>query len=122
MLPVPQRLRLKPGYAALVRACDDVHLKASDLARRWHMSKDHLANQRRVNKGPAFIKLPSGSVLYPMSEVLAWELAGWDEHNDGAPRLTRERIELALSTMPEIEPDLIEKITARLLEHPRADE
>lgn len=122
MLPVPEKLRLSPAYAALVAACDDVMLKASDLERRWRMSKDHLANMRRVNKGPAFTKLPSGSVLYPMSEVLAWELAGWSAESDGRPVLTRERIELALSTIKELTPDLARKIAARLSEHPKARE
>lgn len=51
-------------------------LTGEELAKRWQMSKDTLANWRLVNKGPPWIKPGGGTrsrVLYKMEDILAFE-------------------------------------------------
>jgi hypothetical protein len=51
------------------------NLTAKELAERWSMSTNTLANMRVAKKGPKWIQ-PGGPrchVLYPISEVEKWE-------------------------------------------------
>lgn len=50
------------------------HLTAEELADRWRMSPGTLQNHRTQGKGPKFIKF-GRRVLYPLSEVEAYEAA-----------------------------------------------
>lgn len=54
----------------------DERLTPEQLAIRWGMSVGTLANWRRSNKGPKFIRLgdgPKGRVLYRLMDVLTYE-------------------------------------------------
>jgi len=64
-----------------------------ELAKHWRMSRDYLANVRRAGRGTPFVKLPTGRVLYRLSDVLAAEQDGV------AGDMTLARIDLALSVM-----------------------
>lgn len=48
------------------------YLSIDDLAARWDMNRNSLANWRTQGKGPRFIKIGK-SVLYPLQEVEAYE-------------------------------------------------
>lgn len=54
-----------------------VNLTPAELAERLRMSKGQLANWRSQNRGPAYIRGEGHGrkaiVLYPLSEVEAWE-------------------------------------------------
>ena len=44
------------------------------LAERWHVTPEHLANLRAQGKGPVYIK-PTGRVLYRFRDIVAYENA-----------------------------------------------
>lgn len=51
-------------------------LHPREVARRYNMTPESLANWRREGKGPAFIRLGSGKrprVMYRMDDVIEWE-------------------------------------------------
>lgn len=50
-----------------------VHLTPRELASRWKMAEQTLANWRFAGKGPRFIKI-GRKVLYPLAEIEAREL------------------------------------------------
>lgn len=110
LLPQPRTVHLNPAYEPLARLLDDVLVTSAVLAQRWRLTEDHLSNWRRAQKGPAFIKLPSGSVRYRLSDVVAWELGGYQGS------LSPDRVELALSTFKELSPELRARIVARIFE------
>lgn len=92
-----------PGYTTNVAALrpilaltDAVLLTSKQVGAHLQYSEESLSLMRRKNKGPAWIKLPTGGVRYRMSEVLAWEL----EHERGP--LTIERVTLAVLSCAEV--------------------
>lgn len=56
---------------------DDRLLSPADLAARWGISRNTLANQRSRGEGPRFVRFPSGRIRYPWSAIAAYE-AGLD--------------------------------------------
>lgn len=51
----------------------EIHLTPRELAARWKMAEQTLANWRHTGKGPRLVKI-GRKVLYPMAEVTAREL------------------------------------------------
>lgn len=51
------------------------HLTTEQLAARWGMHVKSLSNWRVMGKGPRWWKNGPRKVLYPIAEVLAWEVA-----------------------------------------------
>ncbi len=94
-------------YAPLLALCESILVTPDELAKHWRMSRDYLANVRRAGRGTPHIKLPTGRVLYRLSDVLAAELGGT------AGDITLERIELALAAMPRLPADT----RAAVIEH-----
>lgn len=97
-------------YGPILRLCESIMATPEELASHWRMSRDYLANVRRAGRGVPHVKLPTGRVLYRLSDILAAELAGT------AGNITLERIELALVALPEVRPEL----RARIVEHLRS--
>lgn len=54
-------------------ADEDVRLNESDLADRMQVTVKTVQKWRREGKGPAYLKLASGSVRYRLEDVLAYE-------------------------------------------------
>ncbi|MBV7701912.1 helix-turn-helix domain-containing protein [Nocardia nova] len=52
----------------------DEHLTPPQLAKRWDMSPQSLAQWRYLGRGPAYIKIGT-KVLYPFADVLEYERA-----------------------------------------------
>ena len=50
-------------------------LTPAKLAALWRCSKGHLANLRHLAKGPAYIKLHGGKVLYDLAAIQVFEAA-----------------------------------------------
>ena len=95
-------------YAPLLRLCESIMVTPEELAKHWRMSRDYLANVRRAGRGTPHVKLPTGRVLYRLSDILAAELQGT------AGNITLDRIDLALLTMPKLPPELRMQIAAHL--------
>lgn len=55
----------------------DFYLKASDVARRWRTTDGYLRDLRAKGKGPAFVKLSHGRVMYRASDILKYEADGY---------------------------------------------
>lgn len=91
MLPHPNVPEAE--YGPLIALCRDVLVTPEELAKHWRMSRDYLSNVRRTGRGTPFVKLPTGRVLYRLSDVLAAEQAGT------AGAITLARIEFALANM-----------------------
>lgn len=54
----------------------DKLMTPKELAERYNMTQESLANWRLAGKGPAWIRLGSGKrprVMYRMTDVLTWE-------------------------------------------------
>ena len=51
------------------------YLRPDELAIRWSVSTKTLAKWRCEGNGPNYVKLSSGIVRYPVSQVEAFELA-----------------------------------------------
>ncbi len=52
----------------------EMYMTTKELAARWRMNPGSLANQRSLGRqGPAYIRVNDNTVLYPMSEILAYE-------------------------------------------------
>lgn len=66
---------LEAAFADL--AANDFFLTPIEVARRWRMTRAHLAQLRYKKRGCAFVKLANGQVLYPASLVLAYARAGF---------------------------------------------
>jgi hypothetical protein len=64
---------------------DDRLLSPADLAARWGVSRNTLANQRSQGRGPRFIRFPNGRIRYPWSAVADYEVG-----LDAPPRLATE--------------------------------
>ena len=105
---LPRLIATAPQWAPLLDLLTEIYLKPHELAQRWRYSEDYVSNMRRSNRGPAFLKLPTGAILYPLAEVVAWELAG------AAGPLTFERLSLALTTCKGVTPELREAIVSHV--------
>lgn len=88
-----------PHHQALIALCGDQMLTPKEVAAHWRLSIGRLANMRVAGRGPGFVKLGDGAVRYPLSEIIAYELAGRSGH------ITLERVWQALSTMPGLRDD-----------------
>lgn len=108
MIPLPRHMLLDPAYAPVIALVDSVNLLASEVSKHLRLTEDTLSNMRRRGTGPAYTKLPSGRVLYPLSGVLEWEIAG----QGGA--VTPERLSLALATVPGLDVAMRQRIEAQL--------
>lgn len=51
------------------------YLRPDELADRWSVATKTLAKWRCEGTGPSYIKLSSGIVRYPVSQVEAFEIA-----------------------------------------------
>ena len=109
MLSRAQTETLARLYGPILDLLNSRYLTPMQLASRWKWTDQHLANLRRAGKGPAFIRL-SRSVRYPLSEILAWELAGQSTH------VTPDRIGLAVATLTDLPAEKRDKIAAILSE------
>ena len=49
------------------------HFTPDELASRWRISNQTLANWRHAKKGPPYVKL--GQILYPLKDIEAYEKA-----------------------------------------------
>ncbi len=47
-------------------------LTIEEISQALHRSKSSLARYRAQGNGPAFVRLPSGQILYPESAVCVW--------------------------------------------------
>ena len=57
---------------------EPVYVTSRELADRWRLSDQTLANWRHAGKGPPFIRV-GGRVLYPISGIQSFEelASGW---------------------------------------------
>ena len=51
---------------------DDAFLSSAQLAQRWHLRPQTLANWRHAGKGPPYIRI-GARVLYPAEGIQAFE-------------------------------------------------
>ncbi len=68
-------------------AVDDVLLTVDELSVRWRLTVQTLANLRSKGEGPPYLKLPSGSIRYKLSDIMKAEGDGqygfsWDGLKD----------------------------------------
>lgn len=103
MLSRVQIETLAKHYAPVLDLIETRYLTAAQVAHRWKWSTQHLANLRRRNNGPAFVRL-GRSVRYPLHEILAWEIAGQSNH------VTKDRIELAVAALTDLPAEQRNKI------------
>jgi hypothetical protein len=55
----------------------DNYLTPADLLSQFHIALSTSANWRWMgNRGPAYVKAPSGRVYYRSSDVIAWLMSG----------------------------------------------
>jgi len=52
---------------------EEKYLDSNELAERWRLKKETLANWRNRGKGPKYVKLTPRKILYPLSAVEKWE-------------------------------------------------
>ena len=121
VIELPKEIRDNPRYAHIVEALSEVYLTPADLAKRWHVTAAHLGTQRRLRKGPAWVKLggdDTGAVRYRLADVVAHERAG-----EGGP-LSIDRLKKAVASLPDFSETQRAKILAHLLSelHPDPDE
>jgi hypothetical protein len=62
-----------PTVPATPPAFDDILLTVDELSERWRLSVQSLANLRSKGEGVPYVKLPSGSIRYKLSDVLEAE-------------------------------------------------
>jgi predicted DNA-binding transcriptional regulator AlpA len=108
MLHVPTAQLAAPCYGPLLDLLGEHYVTPKALAARWRWSEQHLANLRKRRRGPTFVKL-GGSVRYPLSEVLAWELSARERRPYS---VTRDALALAVASAP-----VSERERAILLDH-----
>lgn len=49
------------------------HLTPKDLAERWSLSVQTLANQRSAGRGPAYLRLSGNRVVYRLQDIETYE-------------------------------------------------
>lgn len=85
---------------------DDIYMTTAELAARWRIAPETLANQRARGEGLPYHK-PGGSVLYRVADVLEAERAR-------VFGLSFARIETALRSLPAVDDKLRDKIMLHL--------
>ena len=87
------------------------YITPTELAERWRYTQDHLANLRRVAKGPRFLKLvETGGIRYSMADVIDAEI------RSTKGRLTVDDLALAISACAAVP----EEIRVAIIEHVRS--
>lgn len=59
---------------------DRLYLTSRELAERWRLSEQTLANWRHAGKGPTFMRI-GGRILYPLSTLTDYETKWLSQHN-----------------------------------------
>ena len=72
MIRVPPQLDANSKFEAALDLCYEVMLTNKEVARHLRITPQHLRMLRHKNRGPGFLKFPSGAVMYRMSEVLRY--------------------------------------------------
>lgn len=103
-----QPTKLTGKFAPLADLLSDVMLRPRDLAERWDLTEQTLANNRAEGRGLPYITLPGGSIRYRVAEVLACERAGTK-----GP-LSVDRVALVLAGMDNVPEKLQAAIIAEL--------
>ncbi|KRF22920.1 AlpA family transcriptional regulator [Phycicoccus sp. Soil802] len=49
------------------------HLSPRELAGRWRTTAGHLANLRSAGRGPRYLKLSAGKVVYRLADIEEFE-------------------------------------------------
>lgn len=86
---------------------DDMYMTAAELAARWRVAPESLANARSRGEGLPYTKVNGGSVRYRVADVIAAEQAR-------TLGLTFERIERALATAPGVDAAAAARLAAHL--------
>jgi hypothetical protein len=60
-----------------------LYLTSKELAHRWRLSEQTLANWRHARKGPPFMRI-GGRILYPMSTTTDYEIKWLSQHSSQA--------------------------------------
>lgn len=110
MLARTAQIETVEAYRPLLALLDSVMVTAEDVAKHWRFTTQTLSNMRGAGRGAPFVRLPSGSIRYRVSELLEWELRG----HEGP--LSLERVELAALATP----GLPLETRQRVVEHLRA--
>lgn len=83
------------------------YLTPQELADRWRIETMTLANQRSRGEGLPYLKTPSGSIRYKLSDVLRAEA-------EGTRGFTWARLSNALRSVLDASPDQQEQVLRRL--------
>ena len=57
----------------LMSSSDPAYMTPAQLALRWHLARQTLANWRAQGKGPPFIRVSGGRILYPIHSIYSFE-------------------------------------------------
>ena len=64
------------AFEPVLRLLHPYLITPKDLAAHWGMTVNNLHHVRKLGRGPAYFKLPTGGVRYRASDIIAAELAG----------------------------------------------
>ncbi|CCB67446.1 hypothetical protein [Hyphomicrobium sp. MC1] len=73
VLPAAEKVE---AFRPLLNMLSDVFITSDELCSHWRLTPTHLCNLRKRNKGAPFVKLPSGKILYRVSDIIGAELRG----------------------------------------------
>lgn len=62
---------------------DRLYLTSKELAHRWRLSEQTLANWRHARKGPPFVRI-GGRILYPTASLSDYEQQWHSQHSSPA--------------------------------------
>ena len=82
---------------------DEMLVTPQELAARWRVTDDSLANLRSRKMGLPFVKLPSGPIRYRVSDILAAELEGYRG-------VTIQKVAEAIRTVPDLDGRTVNRI------------
>lgn len=110
MLTTPAIPETHPHHRFIFDLCKEVMLTTDEVASHFRLSSGYLRQMRRAigDGGIPFVRLPSGKILYRLSEVLSWEMQG------ESPHLTVDRVTRAISSVPGVTPRLLQDISTQL--------
>ncbi len=94
LLKSPKVFANVEAFKPVLDHLETVYITATELADHWRMSPDHVSNLRRAGKGPGFLRLETGRILYPMADVIRHELRA--AHGS----LTLDHVCLAVTAAP----------------------
>lgn len=86
---------------------DDVFLTAEELSERWRLDVTTLGNLRWQGEGPPYVKLPSGSIRYRLTDILAIEA-------DCQHGFRWQKLRAALDKFPSLTPAQKKELAAHL--------